>query len=107
VAWLQIVYFDDLYLCHGYDSDDPLHFGNFMGLTSKIVYFFFGLTLVTMSITGIWMWKNRNQKRKTRGLEQARLGLWKPVSISILGLGIGSGLITIFSIPYEPPIFLR
>lgn len=78
-----------------FESADPLHFGNFMGLSSKIVYFFFGLTLVGMSISGIWMWKNRNLKRKTRGLEYATFGLWKPLSISIVSLGVGSGLIAI------------
>ena len=40
-----------------YESADPLHFGNFSGLISKVIYFLFGLFTVSMSITGMWMWK--------------------------------------------------
>tara|TARA_Y100001934_G_scaffold176859_1_gene209479 strand:- start:159 stop:983 length:825 start_codon:yes stop_codon:yes gene_type:complete len=78
-----------------YESADPLHFGNFSGLISKVIYFLFGLFTVSMSITGMWMWKNRQLNREKRGLEVDDMGYWKPISLSVVGLGMISGLVTI------------
>ncbi len=78
-----------------YESADPLHFGNFSGLVSKVIYFLFGLFTVSMSITGMWMWKNRQLNREQRGLEVDDMGFWKPISLSVVGLGTISGLVAI------------
>lgn len=56
------------------DTVDPLHFGNFGGLTSKLVWLLFGLLLSIMMPTGVFLWVRR--------MEQATLGVLKRVANS-------------------------
>ena len=41
---------------------DPLHFGNFGKLTTKLIWFFFGICLTGMSVTGVIMTYRRLKK---------------------------------------------
>ena len=43
-------------------TNNPLHFGNFAGYTSKLLYFFFGLLLSGLSITGVLVYSMRLAK---------------------------------------------
>jgi uncharacterized iron-regulated membrane protein len=43
---------------------DPLHYGTFGGLWTKIIWFVFGSLLTGMSITGFIIWSQRLVKAK-------------------------------------------
>ena len=46
---------------------DPLHFGNFGGFISKIIWFVFGLFMTALTFTGVWLtWKRLKFSRITR-----------------------------------------
>ncbi len=71
---------------------DPLHFGSFGGLPTKLLYFCFGLATLAMSVTGAWMWLRRNERLKGKGLPHSFMGWWKQTSIVIVLTGFGWGI---------------
>jgi uncharacterized iron-regulated membrane protein len=52
------------------DSMRPLHTGDFAGLWLKLVYFFFGLLLTMMVLSGVLIWMKRTVK-KTKVVKRA------------------------------------
>jgi uncharacterized iron-regulated membrane protein len=44
---------------------EPLHFGDFGGLTLKWLYFILGLSPALLSLTGTWLWIERQQRGAT------------------------------------------
>ncbi|MEM1214918.1 MAG: PepSY-associated TM helix domain-containing protein [Bacteroidota bacterium] len=74
---------------------DPLHFGYFGGLLTKIIWFFGGLGISFLVGTGIWI----SLKRKVRNARQAkaqRLGKWKYVNALVVLLMFGFMYSTLF-----------
>ena len=56
---------------------DPLHYGTFGGLWTKIIWFVFGLILSAMSITGFMIWRKRTKSaasKKTKTVTTAVAG---------------------------------
>lgn len=54
-----------------YSSFDPLHFGYFGGMTTKVIWFVLGLTPSVLSLSGMWLWWQRTRRRSPRRSESA------------------------------------
>ncbi|WP_332913790.1 PepSY-associated TM helix domain-containing protein [Algoriphagus boritolerans] len=58
------------------DIADPLHFGNWGGLTTKIIWFVGGLAICGLILSGIWIALKRQAKQVVeKGMKV--LGIWK------------------------------
>lgn len=85
------------------DIADPLHFGYFGGLTTKILWFFGGLGITFLVGSGIWI----SLKRKVKNIKKAkaqRLGGWKYPNLIIVFLMFVSMYISLFN-HYAAPLF--
>jgi len=60
---------------------DPLHFGNFGGMTVKLIYFVFGLFMTALSVSGVWLtWK----RLKSRGATKIQIATLPVLVVSAL-----------------------
>ncbi|MCG7539595.1 MULTISPECIES: PepSY-associated TM helix domain-containing protein [Pseudoalteromonas] len=55
---------------------DPLHFGYFAGITSKLIWFVFGLALTGLSFTGVMMTYKRTKSKSITGAQLATLPIF-------------------------------
>lgn len=51
---------------------DPLHFGDFGGLISKLIWLFFGLSSSALTLTGVYLWARRLRRDGAQGRRVAR-----------------------------------
>lgn len=68
------------------DIADPIHFGNWGGLLTKIIWFFSGLAISSLILTGIWIALRRQARKIAEGVAKP-LGAWKFINWGIT-LGI-------------------
>lgn len=61
------------------DIADPLHFGYFGGLLTKIIWFFAGLAISLLVLSGIWITLKR-KKIKRKNKDTKVMGAWKYVN---------------------------
>ena len=64
------------------DTADPLHFGNFAGLASKLLWFVFGLGLSALALTGAWLHVQRLQR------DGARRAAWPGARLALVATGL-------------------
>ena len=80
-----------------YSSFDPLHFGYFGGMPTKIVWFIFGLAPGTLALTGAWLWwrRTRSRPRTATSAAPARstFARWTAASVTALALAGGAALV--------------
>lgn len=62
---------------------DPLHFGFFGGLYTKLIWFVFGLALTALSLTGVWLTWKRTKKKNVSKVQYATM----PILIIVMFLG--------------------
>lgn len=70
------------------DIADPLHFGSWGGLLTKIIWFFGGASISFLVGTGIWI----SLKRQIKNIKKAKaqqLGYWKYVNMLIVVMMFG------------------
>lgn len=87
------------------DIADPLHFGNWGGLTTKILWFFAGLSLSSLVLTGIWI----ALKRQVKKTSIKPMGSWKYINWGLALVVIGfmySFMILRYSLSWQPLVFV-
>jgi len=66
------------------DIMDPLHFGNWGGLWTKILWFLFGAIISGLVFSGIWIYQKRTLKKNGGGM-----GIWRYINWFILATVLG------------------
>jgi len=61
------------------DIADPLHFGNWGGLITKVIWFFFGLGISALVLTGIWITVKRKAIKRRQKKEKI-MGAWRYIN---------------------------
>ncbi|MDT7829763.1 PepSY-associated TM helix domain-containing protein [Pricia sp. S334] len=70
------------------DIADPIHFGNWGGLTTKIIWFVLGLAISSLIATGIWIAvKRKVQKRKKT--KKKVMGVWGYINCAVYLIMMG------------------
>lgn len=64
------------------DIADPLHFGTWGGLPTKILYFFFGLGISSLVLSGIWVTYKRKALKVKRKRQQV-MGFWRYINWAV------------------------
>jgi len=67
------------------DIADPLHFGNWGGLVTKVIWFIMGMGISSLVLSGIWITLKR-KARQRKNAKTAVLGAWKYLNFMFFGL---------------------
>jgi len=78
---------------------DPLHFGTFAGLPSKLLYLAFGIALCVLQMAGTLVWWRRLRREKPaaakapRPVAVAPVQGWRPGGFAIAGIPVAAAII--------------
>jgi len=90
------------------DIADPLHFGAWGGLITKVIWFLFGLGISSLILTGIWITLKRNAiKRKKK--KRRVMGIWSYINWGIFLVFIGfmyEHLLSSYNVPLSSLVFI-
>ena len=67
------------------DIADPLHFGYFGGLITKIIWFILGLGISSLVLTGIWITLKRKALKRKKDKKKV-MGAWRYINWGIYGV---------------------
>ncbi|MEP0710773.1 PepSY-associated TM helix domain-containing protein [Algoriphagus sp.] len=70
------------------DIADPIHFGNWGGLITKVIWFVMGMGISSLILTGIWISLKRKVKSRAKQMKQ-RMGVWKYLNWAMFLVVIG------------------
>lgn len=87
------------------DIADPLHFGNWGGLVTKIIWFLAGLSLSALVLTGIWI----ALKRQIKKTSLKPMGSWKYINWGLALIVTGfmySFMIMRYSLSWQPLVLV-
>ena len=70
------------------DIADPLHFGYWGGLVTKVIWFFGGMAISALVLTGIWIALKRTVKYRNRAHKQNPI-VWKYINLVFVAAMIG------------------
>jgi uncharacterized iron-regulated membrane protein len=71
------------------EAADPLHFGTFGGLTTRLIWFVFGVLMTGLSVTGVMIYSLRMSRAQDTRARNGFLRLWNsfgPAAYPALGL---------------------
>ncbi len=67
------------------DMADPLHFGNWGGLATKIIWFILGLGISSLILSGIWITLKRKAIKRKKS-KQKVMGIWRYINWGVYGV---------------------
>lgn len=67
------------------DMADPLHFGNWGGLATKIIWFILGLGISSLVLSGIWITLKRKATKRKKS-KQKVMGIWRYINWGVYGV---------------------
>lgn len=79
------------------DTADPLHFGDFAGLASKLVWFAFGLVVSALALTGAWLHAQRLARDAGRRVAWPGAGLAMAATAVMLAASAWGGVVELLS----------
>jgi uncharacterized iron-regulated membrane protein len=70
---------------------DPLHFGTFGGVWTKLVWFVFGLAMTSLAVSGVAVYAlrlSRERQASAAAMAWRGMGLWRWLALAGIGVAL-------------------